>query len=84
MLRLITCQHATLLLEQQADQAVPKPERASLWLHLRYCPYCSRYAKQTVLIAEWARASAAARAADGPLLSDAAKERMRQQLAAAG
>jgi hypothetical protein len=84
MLRLITCQHATLLLEQQADHAVPRPERASLWLHLRYCPYCNRYARQTVLIAEWARASGAARAAGGAVLSDTAKQRMRERLSAAG
>ena len=73
-----------MLLEQRADQLVPRPLRASLWLHLRYCPYCSRYAKQTVLIAELARTSAAARATAGPLLSDAAKMRMRERLAAAG
>ena len=82
MLRLITCQNVTMMLEQQADQPVPRPLRASLWLHLRYCPYCNRYAKQTVQIAEWARASGAARAAAGPGLSEAAKARMRQRLAA--
>ena len=71
-----------MLLEQRADQPVPQLLGASLWLHLRYCPYCNRYAKQTALIAEWARASAAARATSGPSLSDAAKERMRQRLAA--
>ena len=84
MLRLITCQNATMMLEQRAGQPVPQRLGASLWLHLRYCPYCNRYARQTVLIAEWARASAAARAASGPFLSEAAKERMRQRLAAAG
>ena len=82
MLRLITCQHATLLLEQQADHASPRGQRASLWLHLRYCPYCQRYAQQTVLIAEWARASAAGRAAAPVALPAHAKERMRQRLAA--
>ncbi|GAB3873722.1 hypothetical protein GCM10028824_25780 [Hymenobacter segetis] len=84
MLRLINCQHATMLLEQQADHALAREQRVNLWLHLRYCPYCNRYAKQTVLIAEWARASAAARAQAGPVLSEAAKERMRERLAAAG
>lgn len=81
MLRIITCQNATMLVEQQAEQLVPKPWRASLWLHLRYCPYCRRYAKQTALIAEWARAAGAARATS-PALPEAAKERMRQRLAA--
>lgn len=84
MLRLITCQNATMLLEQRADQALPKLFRASLWLHLRYCAYCNRYARQTVQIAEWARASAAARAGVVPGLSNAAKERMRERLSAAG
>ena len=73
-----------MLLEKQADQLVPRSLRASLWLHLRYCPYCSRYAKQTVLIAEWARASAATRASSNIALSDTAKQRMRERLAAAG
>ena len=82
MLRLITCQHATLLLEKRAGHALPQGVRASLWLHLRYCFYCNRYAKQTVLIAEWARASAGGRAGAG--LSDEAKQRMREQLRAAG
>jgi hypothetical protein len=84
MLRIITCQNATLLLEQQADGAGPKGERASLWLHLRYCPYCNRYAKQTVLIAEWARSAAVSRVNSQIMLSEAAKERMRQRLSAAG
>ncbi|MBF9219749.1 anti-sigma factor family protein [Hymenobacter ruricola] len=84
MLRIITCQNATLLLEKQADDALPTGARASLWLHLRYCPYCKRYARQTVLIAEWARSAAASRASSGAKLSAAAKERMRQRLSAAG
>ncbi len=82
MLRLITCQHATLLLEQQAGHAVPPSLRTSLWLHLRYCPLCHRYARQTLRIAEWARTAAATRATTGPPLPEAAKERMRQRLAA--
>ena len=84
MLRLINCQHATLLIEQRQDPAMPRRERASLWLHLRLCPYCKRYSQQTILIAEWARASAAARSQAGPTLSAAAKERMRERLVAAG
>ncbi|GAC1369445.1 MAG: hypothetical protein NVS3B25_31670 [Hymenobacter sp.] len=84
MLRIITCQNATRLLEQQADQLVPRAQRASLWLHLRYCPYCSRYARQTVLVAVWARAAATGQAHSAATLSEMAKERMRQRLAAAG
>jgi hypothetical protein len=52
-------------------------------MHLRYCPYCKRYARQTVLMAEWARAAASAREHAGPALSPAAKQRMRERLGAA-
>jgi hypothetical protein len=82
MLRLINCQNATLLLEQQVDQHLVREQRVHLWLHLRYCPHCNRYAKQTVLIAEWAKASATARMNTGASLSEAAKQRMRERLAA--
>lgn len=84
MLRLINCQHATLLIEQRQDPATPRRERAHLWLHLHLCPHCKRYSRQSILIAEWARASAAGRAQAGPGLSAAAKERMRERLVAAG
>ena len=83
MLRLINCRHATLLIEQHQDPALPRRERASLWLHLHLCVSCKRYAQQSILVAEWARASAAARAQAGPALSATAKERMRERLAAA-
>ena len=75
-----------MLIEQRRDPAMPRRARASLWLHLHLCPYCKRYSQQTILVAEWARASAAARAAagTGPVLSEAAKERMRERLTAAG
>lgn len=73
-----------MLLEKQADQPVARSLRASLWLHLRYCPYCNRYATQTVQIAEWARTLAASRASSTIALSDEAKQRMRERLAAAG
>lgn len=84
MLRLINCQHATLLIEQRQDSAMPRRERASLWLHLHLCPYCKRYSRQSILIAEWARASAAGRAQVGPTLSATARERMRERLVAEG
>ena len=83
MIHLINCRNATLLLEQQSSQAVPKGQGASLWLHLRLCRYCKRYSRQSIQIAEWARASAVARAQAGPALSATAKERMRERLVAA-
>ncbi len=62
---------------------MPHRERAGLWLHLHLCLSCNRYSKQTILIANWARAAAAARETAGPALSATAKERMRERLAAA-
>lgn len=83
MQRLINCQKATLLLEQQADQSLPEAVRTSLVQHLRYCAHCQHYAAQTVLIAAWAKAAAAARVGATATLSAAAKERMRARLLAA-
>ncbi|PJJ48102.1 anti-sigma factor family protein [Hymenobacter chitinivorans] len=83
MLRIISCHQATLLLEQRADQALPPVDRRSLWLHLRYCPYCSRYARQTVLLAELARAAAVARP-ELPGLSAEARQRLQERLREAG
>ncbi|WP_210114338.1 anti-sigma factor family protein [Hymenobacter aquaticus] len=82
MLRIISCQRATLLLEQRAEAALPPTERNSLWLHLRYCPYCRRYARQTVLIAELARAATAAPEQAG--LSAEARQRLQERLRQAG
>ena len=79
MLRFISCQQATLLIEQKADNALPATDRNSLWLHLRYCPYCSRYAKQSPLLAQLAKASAERRAG----MPNAARERLQQHLTAA-
>jgi hypothetical protein len=79
MVRLITCQQATLLMEKRHDHALQLPQRAGLWLHLRYCPYCSRYARQTVMVAQLAR-QAAVHSHSGLTLPHASKERMRQRL----
>ncbi|AMJ64862.1 hypothetical protein [Hymenobacter sp. PAMC 26628] len=84
MLRLLSCRHATLLIEQRADAPLAPRDRRSLWLHLRYCPYCHRYAHQTVLLVLLAQARAAGAPAQLPGLPDAARQRIRQQLAGAG
>ncbi len=83
MLRLISCHQATLLIEQRADAPPPPRDRRSLWLHLRYCPYCRRYARQTVLIVQLAQARAGAPGAL-PGLPGAARQRIQQQLLGAG
>ncbi|SMB87192.1 hypothetical protein SAMN00120144_1501 [Hymenobacter roseosalivarius DSM 11622] len=77
MLRFISCQQATLLIEQRADAPLARADHNSLWLHLRYCPYCNRYARQTALISRLAQAAAAA---DQPGLSAEARQRIRQRL----
>ena len=79
MLRLISCQRATLLIEQQSDAALPLRERNSLWLHLRYCPLCARYAKQSVLLNQLARAVAVPPTAT-PGLSEEARQRLQAQV----
>ena len=84
MFRLITCRQASLLIEQRTDAALPPTERRSLWLHLRYCAYCSRYARQTALINELARTTAARHSADAPGLPPEARARLQARLAAAG
>ena len=79
MLRLISCHLATLLIEQRADAPLAPRDRRSLWLHLHYCPYCSRYARQTVLIVQLAQARAAA-LGGLPGLPSAARQRIQQRL----
>ncbi len=83
MLHLISCRHATVLIEQRADAPLVPRDRRSLWLHLRYCPYCSRYARQTVLIVRLAQARVAAHG-ELPGLSGAARQRIQQRLDGAG
>lgn len=78
MLRIVSCQQTTLLLEQQADGPLATRARRSVWLHLRYCPYCRRYSTQTLALVTLARAAATLPAAFG--LAPAARERLRQRL----
>lgn len=83
MLRVISCQRATLLLEQRAEQPLPTLQRRSLWLHLRYCPLCSRYAQQTALLAALAHERGLGHIYL-PGLPTAARHRLREQLRLAG
>jgi hypothetical protein len=79
MLRIISCQQATLHIERQADDALSATERNSLWLHLRYCPFCTRYAQQSLLLSQLVKA-AAARPAQLPA---EARHRLHQRLSTA-
>lgn len=60
---LFNCRQATLLVERRADEALPHQARVQLWAHLRLCPYCQRYAVQSMLLARQAGLTAAALAA---------------------
>ena len=55
---LFNCQQATLLVERRADEALPRTTRLQLWAHLHLCPYCRRYAFQSALLAQQAKAAA--------------------------
>ncbi|WP_156175886.1 anti-sigma factor family protein [Hymenobacter terrenus] len=78
MLRLITCQQATLWVEKRTDIALPLGNRSSLWMHLSYCAKCRRYARQSAWLAHIARDGA--RRAHPVVLPAAARERLRQRL----
>ena len=78
MLRLITCQQATLLVEKQADTVLPFGDRSNLWLHLSYCAKCRHYTDQSALLSRLARGAASPAAAVA--LPDDVRERLRQLL----
>ena len=77
---LFNCQQATLLVERRADEALPRKTRLQLWAHLHLCPYCSRYAFQSTLLARQARAAAAATGNADARLPAAARARIQQLL----
>jgi predicted anti-sigma-YlaC factor YlaD len=80
MLRLISCQQATLLVEQQADAALAPADQQHLELHLHYCPYCTTYAQQSTLLNQLMK-DAAGRRHNLPGLSAEARQRLQQRLA---
>jgi hypothetical protein len=80
MLRFISCQQATLLVEQQADAVLLQVDEQRLALHLRYCPYCARYAQQSTLLNDLTKAAAQRRASQDVGLSAEAQERLKQRL----
>ena len=79
MIKLIPCRHATLLIEQRADNALASANRRNLWVHLLYCPYCRRYAQQSIRLAALARRNVQLAG-----LSAEARQRLRQRLSEAG
>ena len=51
------CRAATRLLERRAAGQLGLTGRLRLWIHLRGCVYCRRYARQAALIARALRAT---------------------------
>lgn len=84
MLTIITCQYATLLIEQRADQPLSAPEHTALADHLRTCPPCERYAGQSPQLARLAHCAARYLADRVDLrLPEAARTRIQHRLDAA-
>ena len=81
MLRFISCQQATLLVEQQADAPLSPVAQHDLGHHLSYCPYCASYAQQSTLINDLMKAAAQRRVSQPGGLSEEVKQRLRQRLA---
>ncbi|MGE5338780.1 MAG: anti-sigma factor [Gemmatimonadota bacterium] len=49
----IKCQHAHVLLSARMDRApVGNWDRFRLWLHLRFCDFCSRVERQMAFMRE--------------------------------
>jgi len=55
MSALFNCNEATLLIEKRAELPLTLPQRLRVWLHMRMCMLCRRYAQQTQLLAQLAR-----------------------------
>lgn len=81
---LFNCQQATLLVERQADAALPTTTRVQLWSHLHLCPHCRRYALQSARLAHAARPAAEAAVPANLALPAAARARMQQLFDAHG
>jgi predicted anti-sigma-YlaC factor YlaD len=77
---LFNCQQATLLIERQADEVLPLKTQVQLWAHLRLCPYCRRYARQSPFLARQARAAAEHRLPADVVLPAAARQRIQRAL----
>ena len=73
---LFNCQQATLLVERRADVALPFQTQGQLWAHLRLCPHCRRYARQSARLARAARPAAEAVVPANLALPAAARARM--------
>ncbi|TLM94343.1 zf-HC2 domain-containing protein [Hymenobacter jeollabukensis] len=77
---MFNCRQATLLIERRADETLPFKTQVQLRAHLRLCPYCRRYAFQSLFLARQARAAAEHRVPADVVLPPAARQRIQQAL----
>ncbi len=80
---ILTCQQATLLVEQRADARLPLTASAALAAHLWFCPYCKRYVAQSRLVEQLALFGAQRVAGGEIALSEAARVRIQRRFDAA-
>ncbi len=80
----LSCQEATLLVEERADAPLPLKAAVALTVHLLYCPYCKRYAAQSSMVAQLALFAGQHTAGNAEItLPGAARTRIQQRLDAA-
>jgi hypothetical protein len=80
----LTCKRAATLLSVSMDGRLTLQQYLLLRLHLRFCTLCMRFKQQLLTIRQLARTRArrieAVQTTDTPVLSDAARERIKLAL----
>jgi hypothetical protein len=81
---MLSCKDVTKLVSESMDHTLPLGKRIGVRLHLIICKFCTRYARQLLLIRETARRLAATMEAPGEpfreTLSVEARERIRESI----
>ena len=52
---MLPCKEMSRLISQSLDRKLPFHLRLGVWIHLLFCDFCSRYAKQITLMRNAAR-----------------------------
>jgi len=55
---LMSCEHATALVEKKRDDKLQLSERMGLWVHLAYCSICALFFEQSKILDDSAKAYA--------------------------
>lgn len=81
---MLSCKDVTRLISESMDTSLPIGKRIGMRLHLLMCKFCSRYERQLLLIREALKRIVATEGKPeeppGELLSEEAKERIRESL----